>query len=90
MGGRGRTDWYEGNWTGFGGWMNGVKRVVARGTAGGGGKAIPVPLSLADRCICQSVADVSGSFYVVTRPVVIIAHFYLATVTVHRFSRIPL
>ena len=31
-----------------------------------------------------------ASFYVVTRPVVIIAHFYLATVTVHRFPRIPL
>lgn len=38
--------------------------------------------SIADRCICQSVADVSASFYVVTRLVVIIAHFYfLATVT---------
>lgn len=33
---------------------------------------------LADRCICQSVADVSGSFHVVTRHVVIIVHFYLA------------
>lgn len=33
--------------------------------------------SIADRCICQSVADVSASFYVVTRLVVIIAHFYL-------------
>lgn len=41
-------------------------------------KAIPAQLSLADRCICQSVADVSGSFHVVTRHVVIIVHFYLA------------
>jgi len=29
-------------------------------------RAIPVQLSLADRCICQNVADVSGSFHVVT------------------------
>lgn len=57
------------------GWARGRRR-----------KAIPPPRSLADRCICQSVADVSGSFYVVTRPVVIIAHFYLATVTVHRLQ----
>lgn len=42
-------------------------------------KAIPArPLSPADRCICQSVADVSGSFHVVTRHVVIIVRFYLA------------
>lgn len=71
--------------------------VSAGGWRGGGvgglrrwGKAIPVPLSLADRCICQSVADVSGSFYVVTRPVVIIAHFYLATVIPFDDRGIPL
>jgi len=29
-------------------------------------RAIPVQLSLADRCICQNVADVSGSFHVAT------------------------
>ena len=84
VGERGRTDWCEGNWTGFGGrWRGkGHWRYSRRWR-----KAIPVPLSLADRCICQSVADVSGSFYVVTQPVVIIAHFYLATVTVHPASR---
>lgn len=84
VGERGRTDWCEGNWTGFGGrWRGKGRWRYSRRWR----KAIPVPLSLADRCICQSVADVSGSFYVVTQPVVIIAHFYLATVTVHPASR---
>lgn len=75
---RRRVDSAEGGWSPLP-VSGGVWR---RGDDGHGGGGWEESHSIADRCICQSVADVSASFYVVTRLVVIIAHFYfLAAVT---------